>query len=67
MRPMLFLIGLLVFQDLGAAPGVEALTVTPGEDGEQTYTLTIQVVLVRECFALFTGNELSLAVHGSTR
>ena len=29
-----------------AAPGVEALTVTPGADGEQTYTLTIQVLLL---------------------
>ncbi len=27
------------------------------------YTLTIQIVLVRECFALFAGNELSLAVQ----
>jgi len=27
------------------------------------YTLLIQVVLVRECFSLFAGNELSLAVQ----
>ena len=46
MRLLLFVLGLLAFQGVTAAPGVEALTVTPGEGGEQTYTLTIQVLLL---------------------
>jgi flagellar biosynthetic protein FliP len=29
-----------------AAPGIDALTMTPGEGGEQTYTLSIQVLLL---------------------
>ena len=38
---------LLLSPSLMAAPGVEALTVTPnGEDGAQTYSLTIQVLLL---------------------
>ena len=27
------------------------------------YTLLIQIVLLRECFALFAGNELSVAIQ----
>ena len=39
-------IGLLLSQGVFAAPGIDALTVTPGNGGEQTYTLTIQVLLM---------------------
>jgi flagellar biosynthetic protein FliP len=34
------------------APGIEAITVTPGEDGQQTYTLTIQVLLLMTALSL---------------
>lgn len=37
---------------LFAAPGVEALNVTPGEDGTQTYSLTIQVLLLMTALTL---------------
>jgi flagellar biosynthesis protein FliP len=35
-----------------ASPGIEALTVTQGVDGEQTYTLTIQVLLLMTALSL---------------
>jgi flagellar biosynthetic protein FliP len=35
-----------------AAPGIDALTVTPGEEGEQTYTLSIQVLLLMTALSL---------------
>jgi flagellar biosynthetic protein FliP len=48
----LMLIGLLLAQGALAAPGIEALTVTPGEGGEQTYTLTIQVLLMMTALSM---------------
>ena len=48
----LLLIGLLLAQGTLAAPGIEALTVTPGEGGEQTYTLTIQVLLMMTALSM---------------
>ena len=35
-----------------AAPGVDAVTMTPGADGEQTYTLSIQVLLLMTALSL---------------
>jgi flagellar biosynthesis protein FliP len=35
-----------------ASPGIQALTVTQGADGEQTYTLTIQVLLLMTALSL---------------
>jgi len=46
MRRLLLALALMLPSLSLAAPGVEALTVTPGADGEQTYTLTIQVLLL---------------------
>ena len=35
-----------------AAPGIDALTVTPGEDGTQTYSLTIQILLLMTALSM---------------
>ena len=45
-------IGLLLSQGALAAPGIDALTVTPGNGGEQTYTLTIQVLLMMTALSM---------------
>jgi len=52
MRTLLLLSGLLLAPLASAAPGIEALTVTPGNDGEQTYTLTIQVLLLMTALSM---------------
>ena len=52
MRFCLLIIGLLSAHGVSAAPGIEALTVTPGEGGEQTYTLTIQVLLMMTALSM---------------
>jgi flagellar biosynthetic protein FliP len=52
MRPLLILFGLVLSQGLSAAPGVDALTVTPGDDGQQTYTLSIQVLLLMTALSM---------------
>jgi len=52
MKACLLIIGLLATQAGLAAPGIEALTVTPGEGGEQTYTLTIQVLLMMTALSM---------------
>lgn len=52
MKACLLIIGLLATQAGLAAPGIEALTVTPGEGGEQTYTLTIQVMLMMTALSM---------------
>lgn len=47
------ILGTVLFSPLlHAAPGIEALTVTAGEDGQQTYTLTIQVLLLMTALSL---------------
>jgi flagellar biosynthetic protein FliP len=47
------LIGLLLFSPLAlGAPGVDALHVTPGPDGGQTYTLSVQVLLLMTALSL---------------
>ena len=51
-RACVLLIGLLFTPAALAAPGIEALTVTPGEGGEQTYTLTIQVLLMMTALSM---------------
>ena len=51
-RLCLLIIGLLLSQAANAAPGIEALTVTPGDGGEQTYTLTIQVLLMMTALSM---------------
>jgi flagellar biosynthetic protein FliP len=48
----LLITGLLLSQAANAAPGIEALTVTPGDGGEQTYTLTIQVLLMMTALSM---------------
>ena len=48
----LLIIGLLLSEAANAAPGIEALTVTPGDGGEQTYTLTIQVLLMMTALSM---------------
>jgi flagellar biosynthetic protein FliP len=39
----------------GAAPGIEALSVNPGPGGGQTYTLTVQVLLLMTALSLLPG------------
>ena len=52
MRAWLIPLGLLLTQAGLAAPGLEAVTVTPGEDGEQTYSLSIQVLLLMTALSM---------------
>lgn len=52
MKMWLVLIGLLAAQAGIAAPGLDAVTVTPGADGAQTYTLSIQVLLMMTALSM---------------
>ncbi|MCG6967380.1 MAG: flagellar type III secretion system pore protein FliP [Chromatiaceae bacterium] len=52
MRWLLVLAALFVSQAVLAAPGVDALTMTPGTDGQQTYTLSLQVLLLMTALSL---------------
>ncbi len=52
MRLPLMLVALLLSPAVLAAPGIDALTVTPGDDGEQTYTLSIQVLLLMTALSM---------------
>jgi len=52
MRPLLILAGLLLSHSSLGAPGIDALTVTPGDDGQQTYTLSIQVLLLMTALSM---------------
>ena len=52
MRLLLSIALLLAAQLTVAAPGIDALTVTPGEGGEQTYTLSIQVLLLMTALSM---------------
>ena len=52
MKSALILIGLLIAPVALAAPGIDAVTVTPGQDGEQTYTLSLQVLLLMTALSL---------------
>ncbi len=51
-RFALVLVGLVLSPMVHGAPGIEALTVTPGQGGEQTYTLTIQVLLMMTALSM---------------
>lgn len=49
----LLLIALLFGSPLAfGAPGIDALTVTPGTDGEQTYTLSLQILLMMTALSM---------------
>jgi flagellar biosynthetic protein FliP len=52
MKTFLTVLLLLCAQGLLAAPGIDAVTVTPGADGEQTYTLSIQVLLLMTALSM---------------
>ena len=52
MKSALILIGWLIAPIALAAPGIDAVTVTPGQDGEQTYTLSLQVLLLMTALSL---------------
>ncbi len=52
MKGLLLIVGLLLAHDALAAPGIDALTMTPGEGGEQTYTLSIQVLLMMTALSM---------------
>ena len=52
MRPLLVLLLMVGSPLVAAAPGVDALTVTPGQGGEQTYTLSIQILLLMTALSM---------------
>jgi len=52
MKIALLLFTLLTAQTALAAPGIDALTMTPGAGGEQTYTLSIQVLLIMTALSM---------------
>jgi flagellar biosynthetic protein FliP len=52
MKGLLLIIGVLFAHGALAAPGIDALTMTPGEGGEQTYTLSIQVLLMMTALSM---------------
>ena len=52
MKALLLLLGLLLSQATIAAPGIDAVTVTAGADGQQTYTLSIQVLLMMTALSM---------------
>ena len=52
MRAALLVLCLMWLPGVDAAPGIDALTVTPGEGGEQTYTLSIQVLLLMTALSM---------------
>lgn len=52
MKSSLLFVLLLLGTGVYAAPGIDALTVTPGDDGEQTYTLSIQVLLLMTALSM---------------
>ncbi len=50
---VLLLMALMLGSSLAlGAPGIDAVTVTPGADGEQTYTLSLQVLLVMTALSM---------------
>ena len=52
MKTSLLLGLLLLTQGALATPGIDAMTVTSGADGEQTYTLSLQVLLVMTALSM---------------
>ena len=52
MKALSLLLCLLLSQATIAAPGIDAVTVTAGADGEQTYTLSIQVLLMMTALSM---------------
>jgi flagellar biosynthetic protein FliP len=52
MKTLSLLLCLLISQATIAAPGIDAVTVTAGADGEQTYTLSIQVLLMMTALSM---------------
>ncbi|MGD1984033.1 MAG: flagellar type III secretion system pore protein FliP [Chromatiaceae bacterium] len=52
MKVLLWLALVLATPAALGAPGIDAVTVTPGDGGEQTYTLSIQVLLLMTALSL---------------
>lgn len=52
MRMVLILVLLTLGPGAFAAPGIDAVTVSPGEGGQQTYTLSIQILLLMTALSL---------------
>jgi flagellar biosynthetic protein FliP len=57
--PLVLLLMALSSQGL-AAPGVDAITATPNQDGGQTYTLSIQILLFMTALSLLPGALLMM-------
>jgi flagellar biosynthetic protein FliP len=54
------LIALVPVLGQAATPGLDAITVTPGQGGEQTYTLSIQILLFMTALSLLPGALLMM-------
>ncbi len=52
MKALLSLLAVVLAPAALGAPGIDAITVTPGDGGEQTYTLSIQVLLLMTALSL---------------
>jgi len=59
-KSMLFLVLLMLSFSVYSATGLEAVTVTQGEGGEQTYSLSIQVLLFMTALSLLPGALLMM-------
>ena len=59
-RLVFLLIALVPVLGQAATPGLDAITVTPGKGGEQTYTLSIQILLFMTALSLLPGALLMM-------
>ena len=59
-RAVFLLIALVPIVGHAATPGLDAITVTPGKGGEQTYTLSIQILLFMPALSMLPGALLMM-------
>lgn len=59
-RAVFLLIALVPIVGHAATPGLDAITVTPGKGGEQTYTLSIQILLFMTALSMLPGALLMM-------
>lgn len=59
-RLVILLIVIVPIVGHAATPGLDAITVTPGKGGEQTYTLSIQILLFMTALSMLPGALLMM-------
>lgn len=59
-RLVILLIAIVPIVGHAATPGLDAITVTPGKGGEQTYTLSIQILLFMTALSMLPGALLMM-------